>query len=67
MLRELFTGDLVFQESMGNLGQRVLLLCSCCPVAKLGSWLDLLLMLFALCRQVMKWLQMRSGRNVGST
>lgn len=43
LLRELFTGDLVFQESMGNLGQRVLLLCSCCPVAKLGSWLDLLL------------------------
>jgi len=67
LLRELFAGDLVFQESTGNLGQRVLLLCSCCPIARLGSWLDLLLKLFALCRQGTKWLQMRSGRNAGST
>lgn len=41
LLRELFAGDLVFKESMGNFGQRVLLLHSCCPVARLGSWLDL--------------------------
>lgn len=67
LLRELFAGDLVFKESMGNFGQRVLLLHSCCPVARLGSWLDLPLTLFALCRQGTKWLQMRRGKNVGST
>lgn len=66
-LRELFAGDLVFQEDTAKLGQRVLQLCSCCSVARLGSWLNLLLMLFALCRQGTKWLQMRSGRNAGST
>lgn len=36
LLREMFAGDLVFKESMGNFGQRVLLLHSYCPVARLG-------------------------------
>lgn len=67
MLREMFAGDLVFEGSVGNFRQRVLLLHSCCPVARLGFWLDLPLTLFALSRQGTKWLQMRRGRNVGST
>lgn len=67
LLREQFAGDLVFKESVENFGQRVLLLPSCCPVARLGSWLGLPLTLFALGRQGTKWLQMRRGRNVGSS